>query len=277
MLQVPRHFNDVLGIVDEVFRQVTMAKVDSALVVNLVARDVVAADQIENRFSWPSDRARDVIARNDFLDLCPHFNNLAKALMPDDQMVATGRGVPVEGLVDLSIGRVDADLQHLHQHAAPLGYLAHVRMRLVRELGDRNLTQMHAVRLAGQNGYGFHQRLARSGKVFLVFGQRGNVGSAIADRLLWCFMASPRRSTISARAHAELINRRLGIGRSRTEDCRRKLRLVDRVRIMLGFEAKRLLFLVDDSAFAFERPVQEIGRVKLHGRLGREHLENSPA
>ena len=77
--------------------------------------------------------------------------------MPDDQVLAAGRGVAVEGLVDLAVGRVDADLQHLHQHATPIGDPAHMGMRLVGQLRDGNLSQMHAVRLAGQYGYGFHR------------------------------------------------------------------------------------------------------------------------
>src|SRR5262249_17791635 len=67
---------------------------------------------------------------------------------------------------------------------------------------------------------------------------------------------------------AELVDRRLSIGRSRAKDRRGKLGLIDRVRIVLGLETKRLLFLVDDAAFAFERAVEEIGCVELYRRLG---------
>ena len=53
--------------------------------------------------------------------------------------------------------------------------------------------------------------------------------------------------------------------------------MMDRVGKMLGLQAKRLLLLVDDASFALERSVQEVGRVELHARLGREHLEHPPA
>ncbi len=157
MLEVLRHLHDVFGIVDEVLGQIAVAEVDAALVVNLVAGDVVPADQVEDRLTRAADRAGDIVARTDLLDLVADFDDLPEAFVPDHQVLAAGRGVAVESLVDLAVGRIDADLQHLHEHATSLGDLAHMGMRLVGQLGDRDLTKMHAIRLAGQNGYGFHR------------------------------------------------------------------------------------------------------------------------
>ena len=124
MLEVLRHLHDVFGVVDEVLGQIPMAEVDSALVVNLVAGDVVPADQVEDRLTRPADRAGDKIARSDFSDLVSHLDDLPEALVPDHQVLAAGWGVAVESLVDLAIGRVDADLQAPSpERARPSGIL----------------------------------------------------------------------------------------------------------------------------------------------------------
>ncbi len=70
--------------------------------------------------------------------------------------VAAGRGVAVEGLVDLAVGRVNPDLERPDPHGASFGNRANVRVGLVRQprLGD--LAEVDAVGLSGQDGYGFH-------------------------------------------------------------------------------------------------------------------------
>ena len=108
----------------------------------------------------PADRAGDVVAGLDLGHLVADLDDLAEALVADDEVLAAGRGVAVEGLVDLAVGGVDADLEHLHQHGPALGNPADVRMRLVGQLRDRDVSQMHAIRLAGQDGNGFHRECA---------------------------------------------------------------------------------------------------------------------
>ena len=77
--------------------------------------------------------------------------------MADDEVLAAGRGVAVEGFIDLTVGGVDAHLKHLHQHSPPVGNLANVGMRLIGQLGNRNVPGMNAILLARQNGNGFHR------------------------------------------------------------------------------------------------------------------------
>ena len=80
--------------------------------------------------------------------------------MTDDEMLAARRGLPIQGFVDLAVGRIDADLEHLDQHGAAVADPANVRMGLVVQLRDRNISQMNAIRLAGQDGNGFHREVA---------------------------------------------------------------------------------------------------------------------
>ena len=63
MLEVLRDLHDEFRVVDERLGQIAMTEVDSALVVNLFARDVVAADHVEQRSARPADGARDIVAR----------------------------------------------------------------------------------------------------------------------------------------------------------------------------------------------------------------------
>ena len=157
VLQVLRDLHDVLGVVDEGLGQVAVAEVDPPLVVDLLAGDVVPPDLVEDRAARPSDRAGDVVARLHLGHLVAHLEHLPEALVADDEVVAPGGGVAVEGLVDLAVGGVDPDLEHLHQDGAPFGDGADVRMRLVGQLRGRDVPQVDAVRLAGEDGDGFHR------------------------------------------------------------------------------------------------------------------------
>ena len=67
----------------------------------------------------------------------------------------------------------------------------------------------------------------------------------------------------------KLIDRRLSIRRARSEDRRGEARMMNRVGVMLGLEAERLVLPVDDAPLPLEGPVKEVGGVELYRRLGR--------
>ena len=94
MLQVLGHLHDVLRVVDEVLGQIPVAEVDSALVVNLVAGDVVPADQVEDRLARASDRAGDVIARANSLTLSPTSTTWPKLSCPMTRCSPPGGALP---------------------------------------------------------------------------------------------------------------------------------------------------------------------------------------
>jgi hypothetical protein len=75
--------------------------------------------------------------------------------MADDQVFVTGRGVAVEGFVDLAIGRIDANLQGLHEDPFT------VRDRVEFRLGDV-IEEVNAVGDAGSDRDRFHEK--KSGK-----------------------------------------------------------------------------------------------------------------
>jgi hypothetical protein len=61
-------------------------------------------------------------------------------------MLAPGRSIAIQRFVDLAVGGIDADLEHLDEHGAARGDAANVRMRLVRQRRDWNVAEMDAVR-----------------------------------------------------------------------------------------------------------------------------------
>src|SRR5262249_54948739 len=100
---------------------------------------------------------RDEVAGLDLGHAVADLEDLAEALVTDDQVLTARGRVAVEGLVDLAVGRVHADLQDLDQDPAALGDLDDVRVRLVGQARGRDVPQVDAVRLAGQDGDGFHR------------------------------------------------------------------------------------------------------------------------
>src|SRR5579864_33239 len=146
MFQVLRHFHDVVRIVDEVLGEVSMAEIDPPLVIDFFAGDVVSADLIEQRITRPADRARDEVTRLHLGHLVPHFDDLPEALVSDDEVFSARRGVSVERLVDLPVGCIDTNLEHLDQYRASFGDAANVRLRLVAQFRDWYVAQVDGVR-----------------------------------------------------------------------------------------------------------------------------------
>ena len=253
MLEVLRHLHDELGVVDERLGQVAVAEVDPALVVDLLAGDVVAADHVEQRPARPADRARDIVAGLHLGHLVADLDHLPEALVADDEMLAARRGVAVEGLVDLAVGGVDADLEHLHQHRPALGNPADVRVRLVGQLRDRECLagERYSACQAGRQRLSSGGRLINEGSVACQpDGSEGQAGkpdlrSAGSRRSMRCLLARSSRG--------ELVDRRLRILLAGPQDGRREVGMMDRVGKMLGLEAERLVLLVDDAPFSLER------------------------
>ena len=78
-LEVLWDLDDILGVVDEEFGEVAVAEVDAALVVDFLAGDVVAADDVEERAAGASDGAGDEVAGLDLGDMFADFEDPAEA------------------------------------------------------------------------------------------------------------------------------------------------------------------------------------------------------
>jgi hypothetical protein len=71
-------------------------------------------------------------------------------------MLRTWGRVAVQGLVDLAVRGVHADLKHPDLHGTFRGNFADVRVWLIGQLRFGNVTQVNAVRLSRNDGDGFH-------------------------------------------------------------------------------------------------------------------------
>src|SRR4051812_35757683 len=86
-------------------------------------------------------------------------------------------------------------------------------------------------------------------------------------------MSTLSESTRLAPEHEHRLRRELG---ARTQDRRRKLRLVRRIREVLRLEAEAETMSVDAVALSVDRAVEEVAGVELHAGLRRVHVEGTP-
>src|SRR6266851_5000211 len=101
-----RYLDDEFDVIDVVFRQITVAQIDAALVVRVVRGHVVGADQVINALAWPANSRHDVVAGPHFGDIWADGLNLTETLVADDQEVVSGRRCSVFSGVDLFVGAV---------------------------------------------------------------------------------------------------------------------------------------------------------------------------
>ena len=85
MLKTFRYFDDDLDIVDVVFSQIAVAQVDAPLVIGVVGRHIVRADQVIDARTRTAHRGHDIVARLQFCDIGSDGFHLAEAFMADDQ------------------------------------------------------------------------------------------------------------------------------------------------------------------------------------------------
>src|ERR1700720_2189178 len=63
-------------------------------------------------------------------------------------------------------------------------------------------------------------------------------------------------------------------GRTRPQNRRRKIRMVGRIRVMLGLQAKTVTLFVDMTVLPGNRSIQKVSRVELHCRLGSKDFQH---
>ena len=132
-----------------------MPQVDAALEVGVVGGHVVGADEVVETLAGAPHRRHHVIAGTELGDVLAHRLDPPEALVTRDQEVVSLGGRAVLGRVDLLVGPVDADAQHLDEHPAPARDVAHARLG---ELGE-----VHRVGTPGEHRDGFHELLLRVG------------------------------------------------------------------------------------------------------------------
>ncbi len=152
LAQLARDLDDVLGIVDVVLGEVAVAKVDASLEVDIVGRHVIGADRVVQAVAWTAHGRDHEVSRRELGHVRANLFDHAEALVPKHEVVVAGRRLSIERGVDLLVGTVDADAQHLHEHAAS-----------TRDIGDArlfDLAQMGGAGTAGGDADRFHLELS---------------------------------------------------------------------------------------------------------------------
>jgi hypothetical protein len=165
--EAPGDLHQELGVIHVVLGQVAVAEVDAALVVDVVGGHVIGADDVVDAVAGPAYRGDDVVPHRQLGDVGPHRLDPAEALVPDHQEIEPFRRRPVLGGVDLLVGSVHPDSQHLHQHSTPAGDVGErrtghrrqvYRAGFPRDHGDslhhRTWRGVHRLRHRGQNRVG---------------------------------------------------------------------------------------------------------------------------
>ena len=145
------HANDVVVGVDVALGEEAMHLVDAALPVDVVGGQVLAADGVVDALARAAHRRHHVIARLEVPDVGTHALDHAEALVAQHQDLLARWRRAVLGGVDLAVGAVDADPQHLHQHAVATGNVV--------DLGRAQLSEVGAALPSGEDGNRSHESL----------------------------------------------------------------------------------------------------------------------
>jgi hypothetical protein len=115
------HLHDELGVFDELLGHEAVQKIDASLVVFFMAGDVVAADEVEQRRTWPANGARAVVPGFDMRDVGSDFFDNAEHFVPEHEEIEPLGRPAIQRLIDFGVSCIDADLQRPHDDAPPRG------------------------------------------------------------------------------------------------------------------------------------------------------------
>ena len=142
LAQALRQRDDVLAVLDIALREIAVQQVDPALVVDVVRREVLETDLVVERGARSANGRDDEAAGLDRVrDVRPHLQHAPEVLMARDEEVVAGRRCAVAPLVDLLVGPVDADAEHLHEHPSAVRHVCDRRLRNVGEVDRARLAR----------------------------------------------------------------------------------------------------------------------------------------
>src|SRR5690242_8576729 len=147
-LQTLRDLDDELDIIDVMLRQVAVAQVDAALVVDVIGGHVIGSDKVVDALTGATYGGDDVVAGLHFGDIRPDSFHLSETFVADDEKVVSGRCCAVFRSIDLLVGTIDADAENFYQDSAAVWNLIH---RWLWQIGD-----VDAVGLSREYADGFH-------------------------------------------------------------------------------------------------------------------------
>ena len=82
MLEPLRHPDDVLLLIDEILRQISVPQINTSLIIDLLAGHVVGANQVVDRPTGPADSSGDVVSWSHAANVRADLDHLSKRLVP---------------------------------------------------------------------------------------------------------------------------------------------------------------------------------------------------
>jgi hypothetical protein len=115
LFQAGGNTHNILRLIDIVFREIAVQKIDASLVVLLVRRHIVHPDPVIDGLTRATYGGDDVISHPQFMDVVTDFFDYSERFMADDQVVIARGRVTVEARDNFLIGSVHSDPEHLDQ------------------------------------------------------------------------------------------------------------------------------------------------------------------
>src|SRR5438876_140396 len=144
-----RKLDDELCVINVIFGQVPMAQIDPALVIRVVCRHIVGADEVVDALSRTANGRDHIISRLKFCDVRRDGFDPSKTFVANNQVVESRGRCAVFGGIDFLVGAIDADSQDLHEHASAVRDLVERRFR--------RICKMDAARFARKYADCFHK------------------------------------------------------------------------------------------------------------------------
>ena len=110
-------------------RTLELAGEDATLEVHVIRRVVRLADTVVDARARPAYGSDGDFAGRQLAHAVSHLLDTPEALVPEDEVVISGRRRAVLRFVDLAVGAVDADAEDAHEDAPSAGHVGRARAR----------------------------------------------------------------------------------------------------------------------------------------------------
>src|SRR4051812_34588570 len=109
LLQSTGDPDDVLGVIDVIFRQIPVQQVDAALIVDIVRRHIIRADQVVDAMPRTPHSCDHVVTRLQLCDMLSNRLNTPKPFVSRDKKLVTRGRRTVFRRIDLFISPINAN------------------------------------------------------------------------------------------------------------------------------------------------------------------------
>ena len=115
LFQAGGNTHHILRLIDIVFGEIAVQKIDASLAVFVIRAHIVHPDPVIDGLTRATDGGDDIISRPQFMDLATDLFDNSERLMANDQVIIARGRVTVEARDNLLICPIHSDPVHLNQ------------------------------------------------------------------------------------------------------------------------------------------------------------------